>query len=653
MSSPVAPTRYAIGVYELDTQQKIVLRDGTRVPLTPKAVDLLTVLASRPGEVIPKTEIMEKVWPDTIVDEATLSKLVFTLRKELPEIAIETLPKRGYRLVAGSQIAGRSSEPAVPATRALRPVNFTVIAAILVGLLALGLLFRPRDAADENTLTVMPFTAAAGTDPALARSVGEFVAGRIATLNVSLKQSGGRLTLNGVVGKNGDQVEVVYRLTSVDDGTQIGGTTLSSTTSELSDLEGRAAEGVAALIGLRKGVRTYRDPALTTADRQQTYLRALSLLTPAVSNYEPDQAVTLLQSIPDWQRSPYVLTGLSRAYMHKGVLDPKIMQLMVSYQQQAAKIAPNHPRVFALRGVVHKARGELAAAEADLRASLAIDPDATDVLLDLARVQGTLSHTRDTIRTYNYLIKVHPECALCVASFGAFELQTGRLEHARQLFQRAIVLDPSFPGHAINLAAVDIRLGHLEEALPQVESAVRRQPESNSFATLAFCQFLLGDVEAAERNFREAVRLAPKNFDSWNGLAATLRAQHRDREADEALDRAIDITRTILKLDPQEPEVHATLAECLAKRGDFASAKKEIAIALQDEDPVPDLFVSAALIDMLSGDQNGAIEMLRRASTKGLAPVLFVRNPEFAPLRSTQQFMMWSHDAVRMSSLSR
>jgi tetratricopeptide (TPR) repeat protein len=400
-------------------------------------------------------------------------------------------------------------------------------------------------------------------------------------------------------------------------------------------------------------VRRYHDPALTTAERQQTYLRAFSLLTPDSSNIEPDQAIALLQSIPDWKRSPYVVTALARAYQHKGALDPKNMQRIVSYQQQAAKLAPDHPRVLATRALLHRMRGELAPAEADLEVSLAADPDAADVLLDLARVQGALSHTRDTVRTYNYLIRVHPECALCMNSFGVFELQTGRYEHARQLFQRANVLDPSYPGHAVNLAAVDIRLGHLEEALAQIDSAVRRQPETGSFEALAFCQFLLGDVEAAERNFRESVRLVPKNFESWNGLAATLRVQHRDREADEALDRAIAITRSILQMDPREPEVHATLAECLAKRGDLASAKKEIAIALQDEDPVPDLFVSAALIDMLSGDQNGAIEMLRRASTKGLSPVLFVRNPEFAPLRSTQQFMMWSHDALRMSSLSR
>jgi len=651
MSSPVAPTRYAIGVYELDTEQKIVLRDGTRIPLTPKAVDLLTVLASRAGEVIPKTELMEKVWPDTIVDEGTLSKLVFMLRKELPDLQIETLPKRGYRLVTGGQLSVTPAGNRQPATGNFR-LNFTIIAAIVVGVLALGLLFRPRNAAEENTLTVMPFTPAAGTDPALARAVGEFIAGRIGSLNVTLRQSGGRLTLNGVVEKNGDRVEVVYRLTSVDDGLQIGGATLASSPAELSDLEGRAAEGVAALIRLRQGVSKYRDPALTAADRQQTYLRALSLLTPDSSNTEPDQAITLLQSIPEWKRSPYILVALSRAYLHKGVLDPKIWQLMASYQQQAAGLAPDHPRVIAMRGRLHMARGELVQAEADMRASLAADPDAGDVLLDLARVYGTMSQTRAAVRTYNYLIKVHPECALCVNSFGVFEMQTGRLEHARQLFERANVLDPSYPGHAINLAAVDIRLGRLEEALVRIHSAVARQPETGSLEALAYCQFLLGDTEAAERNSRESVRLAPKNYESWDLLAATLHLQHRDREAGEALDRTIEITRSILKLDAKQPETRAILAECLAKRGDLASAKKEIAIALQDEDPVPDLFVSAALIDMLSGDRNAALDMLRRASNKGLSPVLFVRNPEFAPLRTTQQFMMWSHDALPMSSLS-
>ena len=83
MPPPVEPNRYAIGVYELDRQQKIVLRDGVRVSLTPKAVDLLLALAARAGEVVPKADLMEAVWPDAFVDESTLSKLVFNIRKEL------------------------------------------------------------------------------------------------------------------------------------------------------------------------------------------------------------------------------------------------------------------------------------------------------------------------------------------------------------------------------------------------------------------------------------------------------------------------------------------------------------------------------------------------------------------------------------------
>src|SRR3954453_18878996 len=134
MSPSAAPTRYAIGVYELDTQQKIVFRHRNRVSLTPKAVDLLIVLASRAGEVVSKSELMEKVWPDAIVDEGTLSKLGFNVRKELPDLEIQTLPTRGYLL----------SIPTTPAPRRRPPVTFAVLAAILVGLLALGLLFRPR-----------------------------------------------------------------------------------------------------------------------------------------------------------------------------------------------------------------------------------------------------------------------------------------------------------------------------------------------------------------------------------------------------------------------------------------------------------------------------------------------------------------------------
>jgi DNA-binding winged helix-turn-helix (wHTH) protein len=82
------------------------LEDGDRiVRLRPKAMALLLALARRPGELLTKKELLEGVWPDVVVGEASVSVLVGELREALgdhpesPEF-IETIPRRGYRLIA-------------------------------------------------------------------------------------------------------------------------------------------------------------------------------------------------------------------------------------------------------------------------------------------------------------------------------------------------------------------------------------------------------------------------------------------------------------------------------------------------------------------------------------------------------------------------
>src|SRR6185436_7326562 len=96
---------YEFGPFRLDAREHVLLRHGEVVPLTPKAFDLLTALVEHSGHVLGKDELMKQVWPDTIVEEANLSRHVFSLRKALEEDRddnhyIETIPRRGYRFVA-------------------------------------------------------------------------------------------------------------------------------------------------------------------------------------------------------------------------------------------------------------------------------------------------------------------------------------------------------------------------------------------------------------------------------------------------------------------------------------------------------------------------------------------------------------------------
>ncbi|MGH9424932.1 MAG: winged helix-turn-helix domain-containing protein, partial [Terriglobia bacterium] len=96
---------YEFGPFRLETVERTLLRDGHPVSLPPKVFDTLLLLVQRSGHVVDKDELMQKLWPDTFVEESNLAQNVFTLRRVLGEAHdehpyIETVPKRGYRFVA-------------------------------------------------------------------------------------------------------------------------------------------------------------------------------------------------------------------------------------------------------------------------------------------------------------------------------------------------------------------------------------------------------------------------------------------------------------------------------------------------------------------------------------------------------------------------
>ena len=113
----------------IDAQEGTVMGPGGSVRLEPKVMDVLRLLSRHAGRVVPRNELMDAVWPDVVVTEHTLSRCVYQLRHQLGKIAgdpdkllIETLPKRGYRLLADVEMITAHAPSPVAVESATVPV---------------------------------------------------------------------------------------------------------------------------------------------------------------------------------------------------------------------------------------------------------------------------------------------------------------------------------------------------------------------------------------------------------------------------------------------------------------------------------------------------------------------------------------------------
>jgi DNA-binding winged helix-turn-helix (wHTH) protein/TolB-like protein len=107
------------GPFRYDPAKRQLFRAGEPVDLQPKMLETLHVLALNAGSVVDKQEIMRAVWPDTVVEEVGLARNISQLRKvlggeESGETYIQTVPRRGYRLVSTPAAVG-VAEAATPA----------------------------------------------------------------------------------------------------------------------------------------------------------------------------------------------------------------------------------------------------------------------------------------------------------------------------------------------------------------------------------------------------------------------------------------------------------------------------------------------------------------------------------------------------------
>jgi DNA-binding winged helix-turn-helix (wHTH) protein/TolB-like protein/Tfp pilus assembly protein PilF len=523
MSQP-ASRLYEFGPFRLDPEERLLTRDGEAVPLTPKVFETLLLLVERAGHVVRKDELISHLWPDTFVEESSLTQNVSLLRKALGEGAagqqfVETVPKLGYRFVAevstaepnvGGEDAARDvaqgdgppvAAPARPPATRARP--YLVAACVLLVCLSLGVyLWRRGGGAggEVGTVAVLPFkTLGAEADDellglgmadALILRLGSLERPRVLPTSSVFKYkghegdalaAGGELgvdaVLDGTVQRAGGRVRVTAQLVRLGDGRTLWAGTFERPYDDIFALQDSMAEQLTASLA----------PHFGEAPARGLPARRLTKSTEAYEAY--------LLGLNFWNRR-------TRAGMAKAV----------EYLSEAVARDPDFALAHALladcfflgamREMETPRREELLGrARASARRALELDETVAEAHAVVAGVKTLEEDYETAAREYGRALELNPNFATGRVRFGHFLYTRGRLDEAVAEMRRARELDPLSPTTNGALSFMLMIARDNVEALKYARRAHELEPDAVENITT------LGEIYVANGMFDEALQM--------------------------------------------------------------------------------------------------------------------------------------------------
>jgi DNA-binding winged helix-turn-helix (wHTH) protein/tetratricopeptide (TPR) repeat protein len=226
------PSLFEFGPYRLDARRRLVWRQEVLLEVPPRAVELLAALVGEAGEVVPKEELLRRVWPDTFVEEANLSVNVSILRKALGDQPdgrpwIQTVPRRGYRFVG--PVHAQAEAP-----RSLAVLPFSSLGPEEDHALALGMA--------DALITRLAATGRVAVRPTGA--VRRFAAAEVDPVEAG-RQLGVDAVLDGRLQRSGTRLRLTLQLVPTRGGAPLWAERFDEEITHVFDVEDRVAERVA------------------------------------------------------------------------------------------------------------------------------------------------------------------------------------------------------------------------------------------------------------------------------------------------------------------------------------------------------------------------------------------------------------------------
>lgn len=520
---------YRFGRFRLDADAHLLFRDETRIPLTPKAVDVLLTLVEKRGTPVAREELFVKVWADAVVEDGTLSSHISLLRKTLGPQFIETIPKRGYRFV------GTVEE---------RPADSRVLLAVLPFENLSG--GRKHEAFSDG-LTEEMITQLGRLNPARLGVIARTSAMTYKSTDKTIDQIGRELgvsyILEGSARRAGGRVRIAAQLIKVSDQTHLWADSYEGSLEDILSLQSSVSRDVAKQIQI-KLLRVENAKQVVPA-AYEAYLKGRYLWN---QRSERDLLMSLrcfdqaIQNDPGYA-SPYA--GMADAYL--ALMDHGHMPFF----EATAKARPVVLKALELDeslAEAHISLGHAAfhefdwpTAERELLRGIELNPSYSTGRLYYANYLAAMGRMGAAVIEAEQSTRLDPVSPVMLSNLSAMLWFSGQYERSLEEAQRSLDLNPNFSRAYEDLGRAHEQLGALDAAIEVFRKGVSLEERAHgTLASLAHVLALAGKKSEATKILRRLQHALKTEFVPAYNLALIFMGLGKRDETFEWLDKAYD-----------------------------------------------------------------------------------------------------------------
>lgn len=563
---------FQVGDWLVQPQLGRICREGVEIRVEPKAMDVLVCLAARPGEVVAKAELLEEVWPDTFVTDDALKHAVLSLRKAFSDQAknpqyIETIPRRGYRLIAEvKKIESQPPEVEEEATGYVLSQRLLTASAglviLLLGAIALNVgglrnwIASPFIRGEIRSLAVLPLSDLSndpdeayfvdGMTEALITELSRIPSLRVISRTSVMQYREGTKPLSdigreldvdavveGSVMRQGDRVRITAQLVRIQPEEHLWAESYERGLGEVFGLQREVSAVIAREVNSVVGA----NPAAE--------------VSPAPENPEANEAYL-------------------RGRFHWNKRSADSVQLGLRWFKRAIELDPNHAPAYAgiadaylILAAYLSIPPEIAVERAREAAekALELDPTLAEAHSALAGVRLHAWDWQGAEEELQIAIRLNPNYANAFLWYAEILSYQGRHEEAVELIRTAKALDPLSPVIYSNFGVILVRSGRMEEGIRALESTLELSPGfAPAYMHLGFSSMRTGDFAEAVGFFQQGLALSAADL----GIKAALGASYAMLgERERAMEIVSELEAAALEGFPSSSYMIAGVYACL------------------------------------------------------------------------------------------